>query len=143
MKPPEGVKHRWWCRVIPLNWWRSTTWKQNGKTWSEYQCLICRTTAKGTPMEDPMTDTTGAYEAMEWRQVDHEDWCPQKPPVCECEQDSECACLRSLVLDARSWARHGFEIGQRSCTWSDSGVAPDWLIQEHDYAAFANGEPRA
>lgn len=83
------------------------------------------------------TAATGAYEAMEWRQVPHEDWCPQKPPVCECDQDSECGCLRSLVLDARSWARHGFEIGQRSCTWSDNGVAPDWLIYEHDYASFA------
>jgi hypothetical protein len=29
--------------------------------------------------------------------------------------------------EARSWARHGYEIGQRSCTWSDHGVAPKWL----------------
>jgi hypothetical protein len=29
--------------------------------------------------------------------------------------------------EARSWARHGYEIGQRSCLWSDHGVAPEWL----------------
>lgn len=33
--------------------------------------------------------------------------------------------------DARGWARHGYEIGQRSCTWSDHGVAPAWLIDGH------------
>jgi hypothetical protein len=29
--------------------------------------------------------------------------------------------------EARQWARHGYEIGQRHCGWSDHGVAPDWL----------------
>ncbi|MFE2912848.1 hypothetical protein [Kitasatospora indigofera] len=29
--------------------------------------------------------------------------------------------------DARSWARHGYEIGQRHCGWTDHGVAPAWL----------------
>lgn len=32
--------------------------------------------------------------------------------------------------EARMWARHGYEIGQRSCTWSDYGVAPAWLTEE-------------
>lgn len=31
--------------------------------------------------------------------------------------------------DARTWARHGYEIGQRHCGWSDHGVAPDWLTE--------------
>lgn len=34
------------------------------------------------------------------------------------------------LAEARSWARHGYEIGQRSCTWSDYGVAPKWLTYE-------------
>lgn len=29
--------------------------------------------------------------------------------------------------EARQWARHGYEIGQRHCGWSDHGVAPAWL----------------
>ncbi|MBP2581878.1 hypothetical protein J3A78_002356 [Streptomyces sp. PvR006] len=41
----------------------------------------------------------------------------------ECEPDR----LRAALEDARMWARHGYEIGQRSCTWSDHGVAPAWL----------------
>jgi hypothetical protein len=31
--------------------------------------------------------------------------------------------------EARLWARHGYEIGQRHCGWSDHGVAPDWLTE--------------
>lgn len=31
--------------------------------------------------------------------------------------------------DARNWARHGYEIGQRHCGWSDHGVAPVWLTE--------------
>lgn len=31
------------------------------------------------------------------------------------------------LAEARSWARHGYEIGQRHCGWSDHGVAPAWL----------------
>lgn len=31
--------------------------------------------------------------------------------------------------DARMWARHGYEIGQRHCSWSDHGVAPGWLTE--------------
>lgn len=33
--------------------------------------------------------------------------------------------------DARSWACHGYEIGQRSATWSDQGVAPSWLLDSY------------
>lgn len=35
--------------------------------------------------------------------------------------------LYAELDEARMWARHGYEIGQRSCTWSDYGVAPAWL----------------
>ena len=35
--------------------------------------------------------------------------------------------LRAVLEEARMWARHGYEIGQRSCTWSDHGVALKWL----------------
>ena len=70
-----------------------------------------------------------------WQDVPHEDWCGVKNHA-DCCGDDECKCLRSLVLDARSWARHGYEIGQRSCTWSDHGVAPKWLTDDHDYASF-------
>ncbi|MFF8589952.1 hypothetical protein ACF061_00690 [Streptomyces sp. NPDC015220] len=32
--------------------------------------------------------------------------------------------------EARTWARHGYEIGQRHCGWTDHGVAPAWLTEE-------------
>lgn len=31
--------------------------------------------------------------------------------------------------EARMWARHGYEIGQRHCSWTDHGVAPAWLTE--------------
>lgn len=31
--------------------------------------------------------------------------------------------------EARMWARHGYEIGQKHCGWSDCGVAPGWLTE--------------
>jgi hypothetical protein len=40
--------------------------------------------------------------------------------------------------EARGWARHGYEIGQRSCTWSDQGVAPKWLTGWHKPEALAD-----
>jgi hypothetical protein len=38
---------------------------------------------------------------------------------------------RQEVQEARGWAKHGFELGQRSCTWSDQGVAPRWLLDSY------------
>lgn len=35
--------------------------------------------------------------------------------------------VREQLTEARAWARHGYEIGQRHCCWSDYGVAPQWL----------------
>lgn len=35
--------------------------------------------------------------------------------------------LSGEVDEARQWARHGYEIGQRHCGWTDHGVAPTWL----------------
>jgi hypothetical protein len=37
--------------------------------------------------------------------------------------------LETELDEARQWARHGYEIGQRHCGWTDHGVAPDWLTQ--------------
>jgi hypothetical protein len=37
--------------------------------------------------------------------------------------------LRRERKEARMWARHGYEIGQKHCGWSDHGVAPDWLTE--------------
>ncbi len=31
--------------------------------------------------------------------------------------------------EARNWARHGYEIGQKHCGWTDHGVAPAWLTE--------------
>lgn len=35
--------------------------------------------------------------------------------------------LRDELDEARMWARHGYELGQINCTWTDHGVAPAWL----------------
>lgn len=32
--------------------------------------------------------------------------------------------------EARAWARHGYEIGQKHCGWTDHGVAPEWLTED-------------
>jgi hypothetical protein len=37
--------------------------------------------------------------------------------------------LRAERDEARSWARHGYELGQRSTYWTDHGVAPSWLTE--------------
>jgi hypothetical protein len=39
------------------------------------------------------------------------------------------------------WARHGYEIGQRSNTWSDHGVAPAWLTDNQPSTQQAAAEP--
>lgn len=36
---------------------------------------------------------------------------------------------RQALDEARNWARHGYEIGQRHCGWTDHGVAPEWLTE--------------
>ena len=41
----------------------------------------------------------------------------------------EAAALQGQLDEARSWARHGYEIGQKHCGWTDHGVAPDWLTE--------------
>ena len=37
--------------------------------------------------------------------------------------------MAEQLEEARTWARHGYEIGQRHCSWSDHGVAPEWLTE--------------
>ena len=43
--------------------------------------------------------------------------------------EDELARLRQDRDEARSWARHGYEIGQKHCGWTDHGVAPAWLTE--------------
>lgn len=45
------------------------------------------------------------------------------------------------IDEARRWARHGYEIGQRSCTWTDDHDAPLWLTEGHDPEALRGKEP--
>ena len=47
---------------------------------------------------------------------------------------SEAKQLTEARDEARMWARHGYEIGQRHCGWSDHGVAPDWLTKGWPYS---------
>lgn len=51
--------------------------------------------------------------------------------ACRELQNSEAARahLRNDRKEARMWARHGYEIGQKHCGWTDHGVAPDWLTE--------------
>lgn len=45
------------------------------------------------------------------------------------KSDDARAQLRDELSEARQWARHGYEIGQKHCGWTDHGVAPDWLTE--------------
>lgn len=45
------------------------------------------------------------------------------------EEIEHAADADDALAEARSWARHGYEIGQRHCGWSDHGVAPAWLTE--------------
>jgi len=50
--------------------------------------------------------------------------------IAELDTTTETAqALEEQLAEARMWARHGYEIGQRHCSWSDHGVAPDWLTE--------------
>lgn len=54
------------------------------------------------------------------------------PRSAEKELKAASEVVKRLTADreeARQWARHGYEIGQRHCGWSDHGVAPDWLTE--------------
>lgn len=42
--------------------------------------------------------------------------------------------MRKERDEARTWARHGYEIGQRHCGWTDHGVAPGWLTDGWPYS---------
>lgn len=50
--------------------------------------------------------------------------------IAELDTTTETAqALEEQLAEARMWARHGYEIGQRHCSWSDHGVAPRWLTE--------------
>lgn len=38
--------------------------------------------------------------------------------------------LLGQINEARMWARHGYEIGQKHCGWTDHGTAPAWLTED-------------
>lgn len=63
-----------------------------------------------------LTLSVRATDVRAIRQVD--------PEEIEHEADADDA-----LAEARSWARHGYEIGQRHCGWTDHGVAPAWLTE--------------
>ena len=48
----------------------------------------------------------------------------------------------TALEEARSWARHGYEIAQRTASWSDHGVAPKWLTEGHDPALLTPATAR-
>lgn len=47
----------------------------------------------------------------------------------ELESEPDAIDLVEQISEARMWARHGYEIGQKHCGWSDQGVAPAWLTE--------------
>jgi hypothetical protein len=51
------------------------------------------------------------------------------PRIVDFADLTEAKQLTAARDEARQWARHGYEIGQRHCGWSDHGVAPDWLTE--------------
>lgn len=51
------------------------------------------------------------------------------PPIVDFTDLAEAKRLIEQRDEARQWARHGYEIGQKHCGWSDHGVAPDWLTE--------------
>lgn len=67
-------------------------------------------------MDGVLTLSVRATDVRTVRQVD--------PEEIEHAADADDA-----LAEARSWARHGYEIGQRHCGWSDHGVAPEWLTE--------------
>lgn len=51
------------------------------------------------------------------------------PPIVDFTDLAEAKQLIEQRDEARQWARHGYEIGQKHCGWTDHGVAPDWLTE--------------
>jgi hypothetical protein len=52
-----------------------------------------------------------------------------RQPQAGTEARQQDAHLEERLAEARSWARHGYEIGQRHCGWTDHGTAPAWLTE--------------
>jgi hypothetical protein len=53
----------------------------------------------------------------------------EPPRIVDFADLAEAKQLTEARDEARQWARHGYEIGQRHCGWTDHGVAPDWLTE--------------
>jgi hypothetical protein len=62
---------------------------------------------------------------------------------CEKRRQDEGASLEEKLAEARMWARHGYEIGQEHCCWTDYGTAPAWLTEGWPVSRFATCENTA
>lgn len=82
-----------------------------------------------TAIDIPANDTTAYRNAMEAEssgsRTERTDQAEAKLKALFDEAHQ----LQKQVDEARQWARHGYEIGQRHCGWSDHGVAPGWLTE--------------
>jgi hypothetical protein len=84
---------------------------------------------EGGTVEIPANDTT-AYLREDMRAEVNRDGMQVRDKDQELRAANEWIERLSAELDeARQWARHGYEIGQRHCGWSDHGVAPAWLTE--------------
>jgi hypothetical protein len=86
--------------------------------------------------EQPVDEFEGVAEKIGARAV-LVFWEPVEIPATEAsaasdEQPDDSTVVSDLsrqLDEARNWARHGYEIGQRHCGWTDRGVAPSWLTE--------------
>jgi len=70
----------------------------------------------------------GVIVTPETVEIPANDYAPDDPPrIVDFAELEEAKRLTEQRDEARQWARHGYEIGQRHCSWTDYGVAPDWL----------------
>ncbi len=47
--------------------------------------------------------------------------------------------LAGALVEARSWARHGYEIAQESCSWTADSDEPTWMTDQYHAPCAACG----
>jgi hypothetical protein len=108
-----------------------------------------------TPVGISTAELVGARTVMAFRETVHipangtpAPACPGEGPNCgeiadcdgqccdtrdaddgEHQADAVAKRLSAELAEARRWARAGYEIGQRHCSWTDHGAAPAWLTE--------------
>ena len=87
-----------------------STWEQITKAAAEGQRELADFYRKLDEVADALGLVLGSGPAKDWDDI-----------------RAAVAGLRKERDEARQWARHGYEIGQRHCGWTDHGVAPAWL----------------